>query len=47
MMCTSCMSNYYFYIYIEIINNGKIRENNGSDDNDVYFACRYICYKKL
>jgi hypothetical protein len=36
MMCTLCMFNYYLSKYfIKIIDNKKIRKNNGSDD-DVY-----------
>jgi hypothetical protein len=26
MMCTLCMSNYYLYVFIEIINNEKGRK---------------------
>jgi hypothetical protein len=35
IMCIPYMSNYYLCDFLEIIDNKKIEENNGSDD-DVY-----------
>jgi hypothetical protein len=37
MMCTSCMSNYYLCVFLEIIDNKKIDENDETDD-DVYIV---------
>jgi hypothetical protein len=35
MMCTLCRSDYYLCIFLEIIDNEKIEECDGAD-NDVY-----------
>jgi hypothetical protein len=42
MMCTSCMSNYYLCIFLEIIDK-KIEKNDGTKD-DVYIlhVKRYV-----
>jgi hypothetical protein len=34
MMCTLCMSNYYFCDFFKIINNNKIEESDKAN-NDV------------
>jgi hypothetical protein len=35
MMCKSCMSNYYLYDFLEVIDNEKIEKFDTTDD-DLY-----------
>jgi hypothetical protein len=38
MMGTSYIFNYYLYIFLEIIDNKKLKESDGIND-DVYHTC--------